>query len=109
MDERQERVGRNEALFRVINDRIEGLNEAFAGLTDDLFEIVCECGVMDCLEQIEIPTHEYERVRADPTLFVVRPGHEDAVTESIVDVHGAYVIVRKHPGEPADRAGRTAS
>jgi hypothetical protein len=109
VDERQERVGRNEALFRVVNERIERLNEVFAAVADDVFEIVCECGDMTCVEQIQIRSAEYERVRADPTLFIIAPGHEDATVEAVVEeVRGAYVVVRKHPGDPANLAARRA-
>jgi hypothetical protein len=34
MDERAARVGKNEALFRNVNERIEQLNESFAAVTD---------------------------------------------------------------------------
>ena len=53
MDERQQRVSRNEALFRAVNENLEGLNETFAVLTDE-FEVVCECGDRDCIEQLTI-------------------------------------------------------
>jgi hypothetical protein len=36
-----------EALFRVVNERLEGVNEAFALMTED-FAIVCECGDRTC-------------------------------------------------------------
>jgi hypothetical protein len=54
VDERQERVGRNEALFRAVDENLEGLNETFAVITDE-FEIVCECGYGDCHQQLTIP------------------------------------------------------
>jgi hypothetical protein len=108
VDERQERLGRNEALFRVVNERVAGLNEAFAVITGD-FEIVCECGDATCIQQIVIPTDAYARIRSDPTLFVLAPGHQDATAEAVVDEHDStYVVVRKHPGGPADYAAETA-
>jgi hypothetical protein len=112
VDEREARVGRNEALFRTLNERIEDLNATFAAVTDVGFEVVCECGDMTCVEQIPIPTAEYARVRTDPTLFILVPGHEDVTVEAVVEEdrgdRGAYVIVRKHPGEPADFAAEKA-
>lgn len=109
VDERQQRLGRNEALFRIVNDRVEDLNEAFAAITDE-FEIVCECGDASCIQQLVIATEEYERVRRDPTLFIIVPGHEDATSESVVEEdRPGYVVVRKHPGGPADLAAKHAS
>jgi hypothetical protein len=91
------RVGENEALFRRVNERIEDLNESFAVVTDT-FEVVCECADSGCVRQISITRDAYEQVRADPTLFIVTPGHESPEVEGIVDERTAYHVVRKHPG-----------
>jgi hypothetical protein len=109
VDERQQRVGRNEALFRAVNENLEGLNETFAVITDE-FEIVCECGYADCHQQLTIPKDDYTRIREDPTLFVLVPGHEDVTSEAVVEEdHDTYVVVRKHPGGPAELAAERAS
>jgi hypothetical protein len=105
METREERIGKNEALFRVVNERLEELNEAFATVTRTM-TIVCECGDVGCADQLEIPLAEYERIRADPTLFVVTPGHAEPDVEDVVD-HGRYDVVRKQPGEPARIATET--
>ena len=94
MDEREARVGMNEALFRAVNERIEDVNELFATVTDE-FAVVCECGDAGCVTQIRIASDVYERVRAAPTLFIVVPGHEKAKIEEIVDKQDAYYVVRK--------------
>src|SRR5689334_21077982 len=52
VDERARRIGENEALFRYVNERIEGLNEAFGAITETM-SVVCECGDLSCAEQIE--------------------------------------------------------
>jgi hypothetical protein len=104
LDRRQERVGRNEALFRAVNEQLEGLNDTFAVQTET-FQIVCECGKGDCVEQMAVPPEDYTRVRSDPTLFFVLPGHQDATVEAVVEErHESYVVVRKHPGGPAELA-----
>ena len=109
MDARQERVGRNEALFRSVNENLEGLNETFAVITDE-FEIVCECGHGDCHQQLTIPKDDYTRIREDPTLFVLVPGHQDVTSEAVVEEeHETYIVVRKHPGRPAELAAERAS
>jgi hypothetical protein len=42
MEERERRIGLNEAVFREANERIREVNETFATLTDELM-FVCEC------------------------------------------------------------------
>ena len=94
VEERQARLGRNEALFRVVNKKISELNGSFAGVTDDQFEIVCECGGLSCVEQIVIRTAEYARIRTDPRRFVLVPGHEDATVEAVVEDEGGDGLPR---------------
>jgi len=101
LDDRSRRVGENEILYRAVNEKIEGLNRVFGTLTDTM-TVVCECGRMTCADQIELDIPAYERVRSDPTLFVVVPGHEEVDVEDVFEHNGAYDIVRKHDG-PAGR------
>lgn len=103
MDDRAKKIGENEALYRAINEKIEDLNAAFGMVTESM-GIVCECGQLECTEQIELDIPTYERVRADPTLFVALPGHEIPEFESIVEPHDAFNIIRKDPGGPAELA-----
>ena len=97
------KIGKTEALFRHVNEQIEGINDAFGPL-DDRFTVVCECGDQSCIEQIDLPEEEYERVRADPTLFVIKRGHQAESVESVVADRDGYSIVRKDPGLPAELA-----
>jgi hypothetical protein len=106
MRERRMRIGENEALFRQVNERIESLNESFAAVTDT-FEIVCECADAGCVSLIPITPDAYEQIRADPTLFIVAPGHENPEVEGIVDTQNAYHVVRKQSGLPEQVARRT--
>jgi hypothetical protein len=106
MDERERRIGENEALFREVNERVEGLNRSLATLSKRM-KVVCECGSQDCLEQIDLGVDEYERVRANPLLFVVKPGHELPEAEDVVDRVDRYYTVQKHPGGPERLARAT--
>jgi hypothetical protein len=99
MDERARRVGENEALYRAINEKIEDLNRSFGGLTGSM-TVVCECATLECAEQIEVDVATYERVRADPTLFIVLPGHQLPDIESIEEEHEGFFIIRKNEGTP---------
>jgi hypothetical protein len=106
VDERARRVGRNEALFRTINEEIEKLEQASAFPQDDL-TIVCECGDLLCDDRFLVPVRAYEEVRGDPTTFFVLPGHEKPEFEDVVDRAERYFVVRKRPGEPAQLAAAT--
>jgi hypothetical protein len=99
--EREERIGRNEALFREVNERIERITET---LPVETLTILCECGEQSCLEQIEVTVPDYERVRAEPTLFFVRPGHEQSEVEDVVEEREEYHVVRKKDGRAAAEA-----
>lgn len=103
MDERAKRIGENEALYRSINEKIEDLNLAFGMVTESM-GIVCECGKLECTQQIDLDIPTYERVRSDPALFVAIPGHEIPDVESIVEPHEGFNIIRKHRGGPAEVA-----
>jgi hypothetical protein len=100
MDERARRIGENEILYRTVNEKIEDLNEAFGTVTNSM-TIVCECGDASCAAQIELEVETYERVRADPTLFVILPGHAEPDVESVVETADSFEIVRKDTGEAA--------
>jgi hypothetical protein len=103
MDERARRIGENEILYRTVNEKIEDLNEAFGTLTDTM-TVVCECGDATCVEQIELDVATYERIRAEPTLFVIVPGHVELDVESIVERGDGFEVVRKEEGEAAELA-----
>ena len=97
MEDRERRIGRNEALFREVNERIERVSGALRTGTDTMM-ILCECGNPDCVDHIEVSTAEYERVRDESTLFFVRPGHAKLDVEKVVEHHDEYDVVRKNGG-----------
>jgi hypothetical protein len=107
LDERAERIGRNEDLFRKVNDQIEGVNEAFGTATGTM-SIVCECGKLDCIEQIELAADAYRELRAEPTHFAVKPGHEILDVERVVERRDDYFVVAKAEGDPARLAQELA-
>ena len=103
MDETARKVGRNEALYRSVNEQIEDLNETFGMLTNTM-SVVCECGDLNCARQVEVDLPEYERVRAEPTHFIIIPGHQIESVEDVVEERETYHVVRKHEGGPAELA-----
>ncbi len=103
VEERERRIGRNEALFREVNERIERVTEALQVGPEEL-SILCECGDESCFEHVDVSIAEYERVRSRSTWFFVRPGHEHAEVEEVVERQEAYHVVRKHEGPAAAQA-----
>jgi hypothetical protein len=101
MTTRAERQGRNESLFREVNERIAELNQTFE--VEGRSEFLCECGHESCREPVSISLAEYEEIRLSPTRFFVLPGHEDDAVETIVKRTDYYIIVEKH-GEAAAEA-----
>lgn len=92
-DELDRRVGRNEGLFREVNDAIaRGL---WPGEEDRLVAFRCECARLDCNQPVRLTLAEYERVRSHPRRFVVLRGHVIAHTETVVENHAGYVVVEK--------------
>jgi hypothetical protein len=106
MDERARRIGENEALYRSINEKIEDLNASFGMVTESM-AVVCECGQLECTQQIALEIPTYERVRSDPTLFVVVPGHEIPDVETVVEEHSDFNVIRKDLGGLAELAQQT--
>jgi hypothetical protein len=99
--ESEERIGRNEAVARQVNEAIES-GKAPA----DLHAAVafrCECGQLGCNQLIEVMLGDYERVRAHSRRFLVADGHVQANVESVVEHRSGYTIVEKHSA-----AGRVA-
>ena len=96
-DRREKQLARNEALFRVLNEKIEDVNESFAPVAGS-HVWVCECGDATCIQQIEMSAEEYQALRANPLRFAVRPGHEIPDVETVVENHSSYLVVEKDPG-----------
>lgn len=100
MEEREERIARNEALFRDLNERMKEITESLsAGDLSSALDSFCECGSTDCMEKIRIAPDEYERVRAQSDRFLIAPGHDLPEVEDVVKRLESYWIVQKHEEE----------
>jgi hypothetical protein len=106
IDERARRIGKNEALFREINERLEAVNDGFSSFSGTM-EIVCECGDIACAQQLSVSPAEYENIRSDPTWFAIIPGHQSAGVEHVVTSREGYDIVQKRAGAAAAQARAT--
>jgi hypothetical protein len=100
---RERRRAENEAAFRAVNERIARLGRRYGS---ESLELVCECSDADCSERVSLTVAEYERARAEPTYFLVVPGHETAGIERVVERGRDFAIVEKG-GEAAEVAAAT--
>jgi hypothetical protein len=107
-DAREAREGRNEALWREVNERVNELNEAHDVAVELVTDWVCECPEESCSDRIGLTTEEYERVRTDSRHFLVAPGHVDPEVETVAERHERYWVVEKR-GEAADVAAQLDS
>ena len=81
MSDAIERNAETQNLYREVNERVAEVYSQFGGVTGDrmseLIELFCECGQQaPCEERVNITAATYERVRADPTTFILLPGTE---------------------------------
>jgi hypothetical protein len=109
----EERLVRNEVMFRAINERIRELVERFEAGSEPV-PFICECSDETCVEKVSLTLEQYDELRALPARFVVAPGHEATpLVERVVFRSSGFVIVRKvpaaveavleqWPGEPAE-------
>ena len=96
----QDRIARNEAVFREVNERVQALEDSTSlrDIVDDQIELIeffCECGDLACMVKIPLRKREYEEVRAHPTRFFVAAGHEIPTVERIVSTTDRFLVVEK--------------
>ena len=92
---RQRRLIENEEMYRRANelidlnrgDQVRGRKERF----------LCECSNEDCSATIDLVWDEYRAIRDHPDRFVIRPGHETAGLDRLIEEHDGYLVVDK-PG-----------
>jgi hypothetical protein len=88
-------VGKNEALFRAVNERIRDVSGDLEPAV--AIEFICECSRQDCMIPIPLTLTEYTRVRSDATWFGIAPGHVwEHEAEHVMEKHERYWIVEKH-------------
>ena len=103
-EELEDRLGRNEAVFRRINEGIE--RGQWPGEEDHPVGFRCECARLGCAEVLELSVREYERVRAHQRRFIVVPGHEQLNVEVVVATASNYLVVEKR-GQAGEAAAET--
>jgi hypothetical protein len=105
MDERSERIAKNETVFRAANREIEQADQAVGAGPDEQIEILCECGRQGCGGVISLSIADYDSVHSQTDRFVVIPGHESPEIEGVVEERAGYLVVDKF-GEAEDIVDR---
>jgi hypothetical protein len=83
-----------EPLFCEVNEKIKSISDAFGIITGTVV-VICECSDPQCIDQIEMAVEDYDAVRADPALFIVRRGHEPpSVGSSAVRRAAGFTVIR---------------
>jgi hypothetical protein len=93
MNAREERIAKNETVFRAANRELEQADKEAGG--DGVLEVLCECGQEGCSGLISLTVAEYDGVHSQKDRFVVVPGHENPEIETIVERREAYFVVDK--------------
>jgi|SRR5215213_4256904 len=93
LDARQARLGRNQVLFRSVNEQVETLSGTRT--TASPVSFLCECANLDCGSLIDLSLAEYEAIRQNSTQFFVLSDHVFPEVETVTDDRGTYVIVEK--------------
>jgi len=93
--DRRDKLARNQALFREVNERIRELGSALGSSYRQHLHLVCECSDDSCTTTIDVAVEDYERVRAFPARFLIYPRHDVPQIERIVDRGRGYEIVEK--------------
>lgn len=95
--EHEDRIARNEVAYRAVNEAIE------AGRTDGSEDTprpyMCECGLLECNDLVELTVAEYEDVRAHPKWFFMVDGHEMPDVEHVVERHDRYTVAEKEDNQ----------
>lgn len=90
----EDRAGRNEAVFRELNDAIARSGEDSIQAS---FPAFCECSLAECTTHVEVSFADYTRVRQHEHRFIVAPGHDQPGIEQVVERHDPdYLVVEKH-------------
>ena len=101
----QERVARNDSIFRDANEGIEDAATKYEVL--DQIPFICECADGNCRTLLVLSISEYEEIRQNPRHFLNAPGHTraDEGAAQVVTDRGRYLIVAKtgHAGDVAEQ------
>lgn len=90
---RENRIHRNEELFREVNARIAELQDRLI-LAGEPLPLICECADPGCATVIVVEQDTFRAVHEKPGRFLVAPGHRSD-DEAVVGRGAGYLIVDK--------------
>jgi hypothetical protein len=96
MTTRNERIARNEAMFREGNERMHAWPESQTAAPTENLLFLCECADPECRDRVALTMPEYEAVRSNPMHFTITPGHESPEAERVVERYDGYAVIEKH-------------
>jgi hypothetical protein len=103
MDQRDERIAKNETAFRAANRELERADQEGGAGPDQVIEVLCECGRRGCDGVISLTIADYDAVHTQADRFVVLRGHESPEIENVAEERADYLVVDKF-GEAEDIA-----
>jgi hypothetical protein len=89
------RIAENQAIFRVVNERVTAWPERRAVPATEKLSFYCECADPHCFDRVYLTAPEYEAIRADSSRFAVVPGHVYPEAETVVEEADGYDVVEK--------------
>lgn len=92
--DRAERLARNEAVFRDVNEQIRIATAQYVP-DGHVYAFICECSDVGCAERVMLSVPEYEAIRASSRRFVLAKGHVCDAVETVVAVDADHVVVEK--------------
>ena len=95
MDEREERIAKNETVFRAANREIEHAEQEEGGGTHRAIEVLCECGRPGCSGLIQLDHRGVQRRSLTGRPLRRRPGTRKPELEKVVEERADYLIVDK--------------
>ncbi|MCW2920741.1 MAG: hypothetical protein JWL76_615 [Thermoleophilia bacterium] len=91
---RDDRVARNENVYRAVNERIVDASNRLMRPTDHI-DVACECGNLGCAQLLRVRVEDYQDVRSHPSRFLIARGHRTPDTEVLVHRRGEFEVVEK--------------
>jgi hypothetical protein len=91
--DRDERLARNEALFRAANERMAGWEDSHAA--DARESYFCECANPECREKVSLRRADYESVRSNALHFFIVEGHEFPEIEKVIEQNEGWSVIEK--------------
>jgi hypothetical protein len=93
---RATRIANEQAMFRVVNERVTAWPERHEAPAAERLMFYCECADPSCFDRVFLTADEYEAIRADSTRFAVVTGHVFPEAERVVAERDGYQVVEKH-------------